>query len=534
MNRRIFLSNAASVALVLSMMTGATAQTKVPVSSIPWNPSLGQVVLGRGMEIHPNQESVVGGAGVANTPYKWQQDSQSLKLLDYTSLTSTMQSLNVNAWGEANGFLASAQFSVNWSQYTAFQGNHRHWEVDALYYKTAFLPAPQLTAAAQSLESSPKDFEAKYGNYAVTGITYRRKITIAWDVTFNSSVSQNQFQAAISGSYDMFSGGSAVSSCFNSLQSFAQTTVTVTVEGQNGGPVLSAAIGQASDLNTVITAVQQLLNSWSVTPSDPTQAGTIDTVTLTPYTAIPGGPSVVADFSPNQTDLANAIVQYVYLDNSRTRLLQIQNTDTNLNPTLKAYIAAKMKEVTATRATAKTYVQNLTNNKPPVTPPDLSFQFDDPDVVQWHVVEYLTDGSSYYPIIEMYSNAQVHPFAPLPLSNSVAESDIWCANIKTVTAANGSSNEQFNSLVGPPIPEANSYTASLDPVTGIPHRYVALQWRLSGSNGTMTINLVTVSGDPFYNAIDWDGAMAQQIVISQTPWREVDNGQLLATLLGLR
>jgi hypothetical protein len=524
MNRRSFLISAASAALTLSAMTASIAQA--PVTSVPWHPSFGPVVMGRGLGIYPQSISVVGGTGVLNTPYKWQQDSQELSVLDYSSIASTMQSLNANAWGEASDFFTNFQFSVDYSQYSAFQGNHRHWEVDANHYQTAFLPSVQLTAAAKASVNNLNNFEAEFGDYVVTGIRYRQRIIISWDVIFNSSISQSQFNSAISGSYSMFSGGASVNTFYQQLQSFAQCNVTVTIEGQNGGPVLSTAISSTDDLNSLITAVQQLLDAWNATPSDPTQAGTVDTVYVTPYTAIPGGPSVVPAFAPNQTDLANAISQYIYLDQCRTRLMAIQNTDTNLNPRLINYIAARLAAVTTIRTTAIAYVKSLMNNTPPATAPNLQFQFDDPDVVKWHVIEYLTCNGVYYPIIEMYTNAQTTPSAP----DGGSSPNIWCAKIQTVLESNGSSRQLYNGLVAPPIPEANTYQTSLDPVTGIPHRYVALQWHNSAEN--MAINLIDGTGNPFYNAIDWNGAVAPTIAIPQTSWRNIESGTLLEILVG--
>lgn len=542
--------------MLSAMASQAHAQAPGTVPSVQWSPQLGVPAMGRGLEIQPNNILLVGGVGTQQTGYRWMPYRTKLEVMNYLDLSETLNKLHVNAWVEANSFAASGKFTMDFKQFSAYQGNHRHWEIDASTDWIASLPAPVLSAGAKSLASNPRNFEMVYGNYAITGIKYRRRIAIKWDVQYSRNVSEAEFAATISGSSSIYSGGASVNLLAQQLSSMGRTTVTVEVYGETGGTILSAAIdpsdvqGGTNALNKLVSVVQSKLARWDVAPTSPLQAGYPDEVFLTPYKSIPGAPNVLASFAPNQDNIARAIALYNDLDQKVSRLTDISKRGNSLqtqNPRLYKYLfgqtnptthlhipnTGKYDEAVAKRNLSVLYLKGLLAGTPEGSPNDFIFQFDDPDMVKWRVVDCLTDGNNGYPIIELYTNAQVKPYGP---GSSYQQENYWGVGLKDITAANGSTNELFTRLVGPPISESTSYTRNLDPVTGIPHRYMVLQYR--GIYGADTrdaaIYLVSPIGEFYYQAIDWNGWASPQIVIPKSAWRKIDNGQLLNILLGLR
>ena len=160
------------LAIALSLASAPTAAYAqgAPVSSILWNKNLKPVVLGQGIRLSPN-EIAVKNLSVALSDWKWQYKKTDFTKLDYTNTAETMTSNHVNAWAEYDGMFAGGSTSFDWKSTTAFQSNHRIWEVDATRYYTAAISAPNLTTAAQKYYKNVTAFEGLYGNYAVTGIT---------------------------------------------------------------------------------------------------------------------------------------------------------------------------------------------------------------------------------------------------------------------------------------------------------------------------------------------------------------------------
>lgn len=499
-------NTAAATCLLATLALPGMAQN-TPVSKLPWSQFLKPVVLGSGLQVQPNLVAVVNqGVDTPSAPnVLWQNKQTNFTLLDYTDLTSTLSNLHLNAWAEYDGFVGGGSFSVDFNQYKAFQGNHRHWEIDALRNWTAIIPNPILNAAAQKVTNDPTTFRNQYGNYAVTGIQYRRQIQISFDAEFDSSLSSTQFDAAIKASYGCFSGGGSVSAAQNALSQFAQVTVNITVIGQGGGQLIAS--GSTGNLDSLRQAVYTQLQTWDATPANPNDAGTVDTVFVTPYTAVPPKVSVVPQQSPDQQVMMTALAKFAYLQSAIARLNDIQQHDANLNPMLTAYLfginnklgshipgTGKMDEAVADRNKQLAYLKSLHNADGKVPDPGIVFQFVDPDVIQWRVVEAAKTSNAHVFYVELYGNARVSPVV-LYSKNSY---DNW-TNQLLLTPSTGLYRTDRD------IVESDSYLANLDPVTGIPHRFVLIRWPSPAPPSDATLALISDGGDWFYNATDWSG-----------------------------
>lgn len=508
--------------------TRANSQSTAPVSTIQWSRNLKPVVLGSGLQVTPGQISVVNQSlnlPLDSTGFSWQNKSVSLNLLDFSELSDTINQLNLNAWGEYSGLLSGGGFSVDFKQYQAFQGNHRHWEVDIRRNWAAFIPNPALNISADKVArfSSPTTFNNLFGNYAVTGIAYKRVITIKFDGEFEQSLSASQIDAAIQASYGSFSGGGSISAAQSNLSVFSRVTINIMVDGGGGAQLL--ATGATGDLPSLVAAVANQLAQWDTQPIDPNSAGTVDYVFVTPYTAISPYVKVQAQPGPNQVALANAIGEYVVLQQAVTRLGQIRQQDKNLNPLLQQYLfgitgkngkhvpnTGKLDEATADLALQYTYLHTLGKGFQ-ASDPNISFHFDDPDVVSWRILQsFKTDKNlQWYVDVEIYSNARVTSTVSLGHNGvGLSYTPTWQTN-----ATQSELNNQWYYTFGPTVAEAISYTANLDPVTGIPHRYIEFRgpnepncpFNGDGNNSTWgaIISLQDASGNGFYNATDWNG-----------------------------
>lgn len=549
MNTRLHtsLSNLSSSAvmtaalLFLPNLAGAQAPAN---QTIQWGSGLSPVTLGAGVAISPSQIAVLN-SGVDPTTYQWVNKQTSLDLLDYANTTDTVSKLRINAWAEYDGWISSGKFSFDYSNYQAYSGNTRNWEVDINRLWTAKIPAPNLTPTAITYQAYPTTFEGLYGNYAVTGITYRRRIKILFSQTFTRTVSDTQWSAAIQGSYGCISGGVSAAQEISNLQSIGQTSITIEVDGANGSQTI--AYGVAANLPQLQQAVVNQLQQWDNQPTStaPSDAGNVDSVNLTTYKAVTPQVIVVPQRSPDQIVLNNALSSLIRLLLAKQRIEDIQG-DTNLNPTLSAYLfggtdsngklrQGKLAEVSADVVAQTAYYKSVHNHDGLVSDPKIHFSFQDPDVVQWRVLEYPAGNAyQYYPIIEIYSNARVKAFAPLT-GGAMSSPDHWTAGLRSISTSGG----PFTALAPPLISANSSYTTNLDPVTGIPHRYQALQWTApSRSGGPMTIILVSESDQTqiYTNAIDWTGLPTPEMIIDPTSWRRTDSidpsGRLGSRIIG--
>src|SRR5579862_7266655 len=323
-SRRKTLLQILAIGLVLTALAlGAHAQGP-PNQVVPWGSGLLPVVLGSGVEIRPGQIAVLN-AGVDGTNYIWQNKVTKFTLLDYSDAKSTISSLHINAWAEYDGWTASGKFSFDYSNYQAYNGNERRWEVDADRLWTAAIPSPQLTPTAITYHNNAAQFESLYGNYAVTGIAYRRHIRILFDVVFNSNVSSSQWSAAVQGSYGCFSGGISASQEQTNLDACGTTTITVEVDGDSGGTIIAS--GSSGNLSALQTALANQLQQWDTAPADANDAGTVDTAYLTTYQAVTPPANTTKQQSPDQIKLTNALVNLVQLLTAQQRLHDISTTE---------------------------------------------------------------------------------------------------------------------------------------------------------------------------------------------------------------
>lgn len=311
------------------------AQSASLNQTVQWSKTLSPVGLGSGVNLTPGQIAVLN-AGVNPQKYIWQNKHEELRVLDYAQVADTINKLHINAWGEYDSWFASANFSFDYNNYQAYTGNTRNWEVDVVHSWTAKILAPHLTPVAISYQSDPIAFQDLYGNYAVTGIDYVRKIRILFSQTFNKTVTSSQWSAAIQGSYGYFSGGISASQEQSRLESIGQVTITVEVDGDNGSTLL--ATGASGDLAALQNAVAQQLAQWDNKPADPNDAGTVDLVYLTSYKAVTPHTNTGLHSGPSQILLTNCLTKLIQLLSAQQRLQYIYSNETNLNRKLFAYL----------------------------------------------------------------------------------------------------------------------------------------------------------------------------------------------------
>lgn len=500
------------------------AQAPPANQRIPWSPYLKPVVLGDGIAVAPNRISVLG-AGVERTNYLWQNKTTTLSLLDYANISNTISKLRLNAWAEYDGFASSGSFSFDYNNYHAFNGNQRTWEIDAVRSWTALLPSPHLTAEAISYQGNPVQFAGLYGNYAVTGITYRREIKILFQQSFTTSVSSQQWNAAIQGSYGAFSGGLSVGQEQANLNAIGQTQITISVVGPGGGII---AAGSSGDLPSLQAAVKDQLATWDTAPSDPNDAGAVDSVYLTTYNAVTPVTSIATQFSPNQIVMAGALAKLTQLLQAQQRLSDIGNTDTDLNPKLYAYlfgktdafgnyVPGKYDEVQADVTKQLAYYKSLHDQDGLVADPKINFSFQDPDVIRWRVLNAIEGphpGDTYNPgtlLVEIYSNVAVDP-VNLTATDSIRWGTRWFSSTKKATTSAGISEIV---QAGVELSEQASYAGHLDSVTGIPHRYAYLEWEDPPAPADILLGLIQ-NGLQTFTAVDWNGTPAPQLFVPAT------------------
>lgn len=396
------------VLLVLGALgvPSASVQAQNASGDLPpmyWYSRHDPIGIGQGVEISTQ------GMGARNNPFNLDAAMAAGQIVrgapqtlfeshDLSKTENILSDLKVNVFAEVSNVTYKGSASFNYSKLTSNNIDERRWEVSAVRIQTYSLKKdPRISTAAQTTldvaqGGSTTNFRNLYGNYFVSGITYRRRVRVRYICQISSQISEQEIRAAIAASSSCFSVKADVKSLSQSLSKFGSLSIEVEIDGLDGAQVISVAAGSTVDqigssLKDLQAAVALLLSHFDDIPSgDGVEAvpGIPDQVKLRSYTTIL--PIQIDPFkTPNEDSLNVAFADYIRLDQIRNRLSALAGRSYNLR--LRTYLNLKSQEVETKRLTLVNYMQRLVLNPTTIIArPNTQIAFEDPEIIRWRYV----------------------------------------------------------------------------------------------------------------------------------------------------
>lgn len=521
MKRSRFLGLGVLLVLGALGVPSASVQAQNANGDLPpmyWYSRHDPVGIGQGVEISTQ------GMGARNNPFNLDAAMAAGQIVrgapqtvfeshDFSKTENILSDLKLNLFASVTGTAWSGSLGFNYSNLTSNNIDERKWEVSAVRIQTYSLKKdPRISADAQKTldvtqGGSTTNFRNLYGNYFISGITYRRRVRVRYSCQLSSNVSEQDIRAAVTASSACFSLKADVKSLSRMLSKFGKLSIEIEIDGLDGAQVISIAAGIpgqtdesraneiANSLKDLQVAVSDLLSHFDDIPSGSgveAVPGIPDQVKLRSYSTIL--PIQIDVFkSPNQDSLNVALGDYIRLDQLRNRISALAGR--SYNQILRNYLNKKAQEIETKRLTLVNYMQKLVLNPTTViVRPNTQVAFEDPEIIRWRYVP----SSSRTRDNPTYFDMTFEIIGEVPVTIVPVQKEFWKIGVVLPTDPNV------------PLPKSEISWVEIgdflpltyrDSATGILHRTVFLTWKSDSDLDSNANSVFAKVGGPTHTYI---------------------------------